>query len=144
MKRAGTLFGLVLLLIALATSTASAPDELRPKFGASSLEGSYGLSHEVGIVTGRPFTELALVRFDGAGECSFRLIPNAVGIPLEDTNSISCSYEVSKDGVGSMTVEGDDGITFSLTFVLVDGGKAFRYMFSAPNGFQGSGEGFKQ
>lgn len=144
MKRAGMVFGVVFLFIALATAKAGAPGELRPKFGISSLEGSYGLSHEVGIVTGRPFTELALVRFDGAGGCTFRLIPNAAGIPLEDTNSISCSYDVSKDGVGSINVEGDDGITFALTFVLVDGAKAFRYMFAAPNGFQGSGEGFKQ
>jgi hypothetical protein len=144
MKRAGTVLGLVIVAIAVTTASAGTPVSGRPKFGTNTVQGTYGLSHEVGVATQKQFTELALVRFDGRGKCTFRLIPNGAGLPVDDVNSVSCSYEVSKDGVGSMNVEGDDGIAFALTFVLVDGGKVFRYMFSAPNGFQGMGEGSRQ
>jgi hypothetical protein len=145
MKRAGTVLGLALVAItATATVGGSAQGKKPPTFGINSLQGTYGMSQEVGVSTSRQFAEIAHLELDGEGGCAQTLIGNAAGVATPIAHSVACSYEVAEDGTGSMTIETDDGVTATYTFVIVEGGRVLLYSFTAPTGFQGRGEAVKQ
>jgi hypothetical protein len=106
-------------------------------YSKRSLRGSYGFSGSGTLAAGTIQAAVAgLNLFDGAGGCEVRARLNAGGqvVPL---TTASCSYEVNRDGTGTLDVTFNEppfAGPFHSDFVIVDGTNQIQFVLSDPSG----------
>jgi hypothetical protein len=82
----------------------------------ASIAGAWTSSYS-GRLVRYPFASISIATFDGKGKCTIALKENSGVNQAYDHNSVSCSYEVAKDGMGTaeFSLDGEEGsIAFSV------------------------------
>lgn len=135
------------LMVTAALVAFSASSEAEQHFTLQSLRGAWGFSASgtlgPGIVgpAAVPAAAVGLIDFDGVGGCTETAKLNAGAvIPLIST---ACSYTVTSDGFGSLTVTFGP-LTFTADFVIVDVAKEFHFIVSDAVGTVANGVAKRQ
>ena len=116
-----TLLGLAVLW--LLTVGMPGTEAAEPSLSNQSLRGAYGFS-STGTLFGDPGIAIGRFTFDGQGLCTFVIRDNiAAAGGTEPVDATSCTYEVQRDGTGTLTVVVPGRGTFTLAFVIVDHGQ---------------------
>lgn len=87
-----------------------------PGFSAASIAGTWTWSYSGKLVRNQ-FASIGIATFDGKGGCSILLKENSGVNRSYDHKSVSCSYEVQKNGTGEadFSLDGEEGlIAFSV------------------------------
>ena len=98
------------VLIASLPSVAGSRVATPTSFSAASLKGTWVWSFE-GRLIRYQYAQLGVATFDGKGGCTLSLMENSGVNGGYDHNSTSCSYEIAKNGMGSMdySLDGEAG-----------------------------------
>jgi hypothetical protein len=103
------------------------------QFTNADLNGSYGIL-EQGTALGLTYFEVARLEADGNGRMFVEFVGNLGGQLVSRTNN--CDYVVRPNGTGSMDCIDNEGEQTLGELVIVDGGRAFKFITLPDPNFQ--------